>query len=120
MIALEVFLNRKRLARAGVGTDGVLTAMTTWVRRPGTGGRLGRGKLSFSLNGFRRAGGVGEHFTWVNRKLEPGDVLTIKVIRAAKVDEPRQRAAEDPALVERQQKRYYRRLKEKFEKARTP
>jgi len=117
MIALEVFLNRKRLARAGVGTDGVLTAMTSWVRRFATGGRLGRGELSFSLNGFRRARGVGEDFTWVNRKLEPGDVV---MIRAAKVDEPRQRAAEDPALVERQQRRYYRRLKEKFKKAGTP
>jgi hypothetical protein len=33
MIAFDVFLNRKKLVRAGVGTDGVLTAMTTWVRR---------------------------------------------------------------------------------------
>jgi len=33
MIAFDVFLNRKKLARAGVGSDGVLTAITTWVRR---------------------------------------------------------------------------------------
>ena len=33
MIAFDVFLNRKKLARAGIGSDGVLTAMTTWVRR---------------------------------------------------------------------------------------
>ena len=31
MIAFDVFLNRKKLARAGVGSDGVLTAITTWV-----------------------------------------------------------------------------------------
>jgi hypothetical protein len=124
MIAFEVFLNRKKLARAGVGSDGVLTAVTTWVRR-----RAGRtaGKrlqpqwdrdLSFSLGGYRSTNGdVGEHFKWEDRKLKPGDVLTIKVITAARVDEPRRRIAEDPKVVERSQRRYYRRLKRKFEKS---
>jgi hypothetical protein len=32
MIAFDVFLNRKKLARAGMGSDGVLTAITTRVR----------------------------------------------------------------------------------------
>lgn len=120
MIAFEIFLNRKRLARAGAGSDGVLTAMTTWARGPETTNPRQPGVLSFGLSGFRRAKGVGEHFTWINRELKPGDVLTIKVIRAAKVDEPQYRAKEDPALVERQQRRYYRRLKRSFHKARRP
>ena len=122
MIAFDVFLNRKKLARAGVGSDGVLTAITTWVRRRAPERRGKRPQwdrdLSFSLSGYRSANGdVGEHFKWEDRKLKPGDVLTIKVITAAHVDEPRRRSAEDPELVERSQRRYYQRLKRKFEKS---
>jgi hypothetical protein len=123
MIAFDVFLNRKRLARAGVGSDGVLTAITTWVRRraPERRGKRPRWDrdLSFSLGGYRSTNDeVGEHFKWEDRKLKPGDVITIKVITAARVDEPRRRIAEDPESVERSQRRYYQRLKRKFEKLR--
>jgi hypothetical protein len=123
MIAFDVFLNRKRLARAGVGSDGVLTAITTWVRRRAPERRRKRPRwdrdLSFSLGGYRSTNDeVGEHFKWEDRKLKPGDVITIKVITAARVDEPRRRIAEDPELVERSQRRYYQRLKRKFEKLR--
>jgi hypothetical protein len=124
MIAFDVFLNRKKLARAGMGSDGVLTALTTWVRRRAsrTGGKQRRPQwdrdLSFSLAGYRSTNGnVGEHFKWEDRRLKPGDVLTIKVIDAARVDEPRRRIVEDSKLVERSQRRYYQRLKRKFEKS---
>jgi hypothetical protein len=121
MIAFDVFLNRKKLARAGVGSDGVLTAMTTWVRRRAPQARGKHRKwdrdLSFSLGGYRSTNGhIGEHFKWEDRKLKPGDILTIKVITATQVDEPRRRIVEDPELVERSQRRYYQRLKRKFEK----
>ena len=102
-----------------MGSDGVLTAITTWVRRrgPETFGKQWDRDLSFSLGGYRsKNGDVGEHFKWEDRKLKPGDVLTIKVITAAQVDEPRRRIAEDPELVERSQRRVYQRLKRKFEK----
>jgi hypothetical protein len=120
MIAFDVFLNRKKLARAGVGSDGVLTAITTWVRRraPESDGKRPRWDrdLSFNLSGYRSTNGdVGEHFKWVDRRLKPGDVLTIKVIIAADVDEPKHHIAEDPKLVERSQRRVYQRLKRKFE-----
>jgi len=123
MIAFEVFLNRKKLARAGIGSDGVLTAITTWVRHrtPQSDGKRQRWDrdLSFSLGGYRSSNGdVGEHFKWEERKLKTGDVLTIKVITVARVDEPRRRIVEDPKLVERLQRRHYQRLKRKFEKAR--
>jgi hypothetical protein len=123
MIAFEVFLNRKKLARAGVGADGVLTAITTWVRRRVPESDAKRPQwdrdLSFNLSGYRSTSGdAGEHFKWQERKLRAGDVLTIKVINATRVDEPRQRITEDPRAVERSQRRYYQRLKRKFEKAR--
>jgi hypothetical protein len=122
MIAFDVFLNRKKLVRAGVGTDGVLTAMTTWVRRRAPRARGKRPQwnrdLRFDLSGYRSTnGGMGEHFNWEDRKLKPGDVLTIRVITAAHVDEPRRRMAEDPQWVERSQRRYYQRLKRRFEKS---
>jgi hypothetical protein len=122
MIAFDVFLNRRKLARAGIGSDGVLTAMTTWVhraRRSSGNPRLARRDqvLSFSLGGYRSTkGDVGEHFNWEDRKLNVGDLLTIKVITAERVDPPRRRVSEDPKLIERSQRRYYQRLKRKFEK----
>ena len=124
MIAFDVFLNRKKLARAGMGSDGVLTAMVTWVRRRSSRPNGKRRQpqwerdLSFSLAGYRSTNGeVGEHFKWEDRKLKPGDVLTIKVIAAVRVDEPKRRIAQDPEFVERSQRRYYQRLKRKFEKS---
>ena len=124
MIAFDVFLNRKKLARAGVGSDGVLTAMVTWVRRrsPPTNGKRRQPQwerdLSFTLAGYRSTNAeVGEHFKWEDRKLKPGDVLTIKVIAAVRVDEPKRRIAQDPEFVERSRRRYYQRLKRKFEKS---
>ena len=124
MIAFDVFLNRKKLARAGMGSDGVLTAMVTWVRRRSSRPNGKRRQpqwerdLSFSLAGYKSTNGdVGEHFKWEDRKLKPGDVLTIKVITAARVDEPKRRTAEDPEFVKRSQRRYYQRLKRKFEKS---
>jgi hypothetical protein len=122
MIAFDVLLNRKKIARAGVGSNGVLTAITTWVRRraPESGGKRPRWDrdLSFNLSGYRSTNGnVGEHFKWEDRRLKPGDVLTIKVINATRVDEPKRRIAEDPKLVERSQRQYYQRLKRKFEKS---
>jgi hypothetical protein len=124
MIAFDVFLNRRKIARAGVGSDGVLTAITTWVRRRAPKGHGRRPRwdrdLSFSLGGYRATkGDIGEHFKWEDRKLKPGDVLTIKVINVAVVDEPRRRVVENPELIERSQRRYYKRLKQKFEKGRT-
>lgn len=123
MIAFDVFVNRKKVARAGVGSDGVLTAMATWVRRQALEEKNKRRKvrwdqdLSFSLGGFRRVNGFGEQLKWKDQKLKPGDVVTIKVITALSVDEPVGRIREDPMVVERSQNRYYRRLKRKFEKA---
>ena len=122
MIAFDVFLNRKKLARAGIGSNGVLTAMTTWIRRARRSGgnqRLARWDqaLSFSLGGYRSTkGDVGEHLNWEDRRLKVGDLLTIKVITAERVDQPRRRVSEDPKLIERSQRRYYQRLKRKFEK----
>ena len=77
MIAFDVFLNHKKLARAGVGSDGVLTAITTWVcRRASRTSENQRQaqrdpRLSFSLAGYRSTkGDVGEHFKWEDRKLK--------------------------------------------------
>jgi hypothetical protein len=120
MIAFDVFLNRKKLARAGVGADGVLTAITTWVRHRAPESDTKRPRwdrdLSFTLSGYRSTNGdAGEHFKWEDRRLKPGDVVTIKVINSSRVDEPRRRIAEDPKRVERSQRRVYQRLKRKFE-----
>lgn len=102
MIAFVVFL--QKLARAGVGSDGEFTAITTWTHRRTHlyDGRRPRWnfELIFSFSGYRSTNGdVGEPFKWQDRKLRAGDVVTIKVINAACVDESSRRMAEDSKAV---------------------
>ena len=124
MIAFDVWLNRKKLVRAGVGSEGVLTTVTSWVRRRapesnGTRSRWDR-DLSFKVVGYRSAKGqIAEHLYWEDVRLKPGDVLTIKVVNTPTADQPRRRIPEDAKLVERSQRRVYQRLKRKFENSKS-
>lgn len=57
MKAFIVFLNGKRLCAAGVGPNGVLTAIIDWVR--GGPKRRADGHFGFHVGGL--GGGTGEH-----------------------------------------------------------
>ena len=114
---------------AGVDSDGVRTADDAWVRCSAPLGQAGRARhtprwdcdLSFSLAGGSTHQPMATQAKTLSGKIEspsPGEVLTIKATTTARVDEPRRRVVEDPELVERSQRRYYQRLKRKFEKPR--
>jgi len=103
MRAFEVSINRKRLCLAGIGDDGVLSAIVNWVTREASG------------NLFLEVGGLispaDEHVAWVSHKrLRVGDRVEVRIVEARSVDKPKMRRRMDPAQRVRDQKRYVRRM----------
>ena len=94
MIALTVYLNRKRLTMAGADDLAVLNAIVTAVGDLGASTAPVHPKrsidLHLSVGGLtrRRDQAPDEHLRWVNlRRLKVGDRISIKIIRTAKPDE---------------------------------
>jgi hypothetical protein len=107
MRAFEVSLNGKKLCLAGIGDDGVLTAIVNWVTRGGKG------------DSFLRVGGlittVSEHVAWVNHKpLRVGDQVKIRLVEKSVVDGPTAKHRVDPTKQIRYQKRYVRMMAKKL------
>jgi hypothetical protein len=103
MRAFEICLNGEKLCIAGIGDDGVLSAIIHWV----TGGsgadlRLYVGGL---INPRK------EHVSWIeHRNLSVGDVIQVKVVAADSVDEPTRRTADETASALEDRKQYVRRM----------
>ena len=84
MRAFEVYLNGKRVSLAGIGDDGVLTAIVGCVTAKG------RRDLFLEVGG--KVSPADEHVAWINHKpLRLGDQLQIKLVEATTVDEPTKR-----------------------------
>jgi hypothetical protein len=101
MRAFDVYLNQKKLCRAGVGDDGVLSAIVNWVT-----GR-DRGDL------FPEVGGLispqKQHVHWVRQKpLRVGDRIQVRIIETTLVDKPVKQPRTDPAVLLRAKKQYLR------------
>ena len=107
MRAFEVHLNGKRLCLAGVGEDGVLTAIIDHVTGP----------KGSSLH--LRVGGlvspIGKHFIWRDRRLQVGDEVLVKIAETVSVDKPRKKIyLQNPEADEKRQKAYVRAMAKKF------
>jgi hypothetical protein len=105
MRAFEVALNGKKLCLAGIGDDGVLTTIVSWVTRGGKG------------DSFLRVGGlitpVNEHVAWTEHKpLRVGDRSRSESSRKAWSMSLPTRAGPTKQL--RSQKRYVRMMAKKF------
>lgn len=91
---------------AGIGDDGVLTAIVNWVATKGAG------DLFLSVGGI--VGPVSEHVKWVKQDLSVGDVITIKVVEASSSDAPSKRERSNPADDLKYQKNYVRAMAKKL------
>jgi hypothetical protein len=84
MKALEVFINGHHLCVAGVGDDGVLSAIVNWVGGPDK-----------EENFFLQIGGLDsradEHLRWESPSIGVGAEVLVRVVEAATVDPPRER-----------------------------
>lgn len=83
MRALEVHLNKRKLCVAGVGENGVITAIISCVLRSG------RDELLLDTGGLVST--TEENLRWHQRKLRVGDSVQIRIVEASKSDKPRTR-----------------------------
>jgi hypothetical protein len=101
MRAFEVFLNGKKLCLAGIGDDGVLSAIVNWVVGDQTA------DLFLEVGGL--VSPVREHVKWVKQKpLRVGDEIRVKIVETSSTDRPIKKHRIDPAKELRSQKRYVR------------
>ena len=117
MTVFDVFLNERKLCRAGVGGEGVLDAIVTWVKLSGEAARTAR-KYKQPLEETRlRVGGLRNdtHVRWSERMLDTGDRVTIAVAQSHTWDPAEHRKRDSPAERRRQERRYYLHLKKQYE-----
>jgi hypothetical protein len=98
-LRFEVLLNRRRVALIGTESFGVVSAIISWVQRsPNALTDEVRGQPDFDESKFLREtctldlGGLDStthhHFGWDPINLEPGDEVTVRVVRGGECDSP--------------------------------
>jgi len=117
MPAFQVSLNGKKVATAGVGGHGVLSANVTWVRRKGEQTRAKKpGGVEEEL--FLHLGGLitpkQEHVSWADCRLKVGDEVNVKIVESSIIDRLRVRRRSDPARDLREQSKHVRMMAKKF------
>jgi len=81
MRAFEVSVNGERLCSAGIGDDGVLTTIVSWLARPSGG------SMHLEVGGLISQ--TKEHVTWVRQKpLSLGDTVQVKIVEIEAADNP--------------------------------
>jgi hypothetical protein len=89
MLAFEVYINGKKQCTAGIAGPAVLTAAVCWVLRNPAQRRLRRKELNLGVGGL--VSRSDEHLEWLQRDLQSGDEVTIRILETARVDKPRKR-----------------------------
>jgi hypothetical protein len=117
MTVFDVFVNDRKLCRAGVGRDGVLNAIVSWVKLTGEAARTARRLKAPTEETRLQVGGLSNdiHRRWPEQMLKTGDRITVAVEAAKTFDPPVREKRRDPKLEEEREKSYYLRLKRKFE-----
>lgn len=107
MIGFEVQINDEAPVTAGAEDLSVLTAILTMV--------FARQDLSLRVGGMiSRSATDNEMLDWVDRRLQAGDTVKLKVIERASGSEALRHTRTDPDLEEKAQRKYYERLKEEY------
>lgn len=91
MIAFEVFVNGKKLCVAGVGDEGVLTSVLTFVRRSHSqpAAEESPGRIDLHVGGLvSYPDHSSQHVDWLNQDVAVGDEITIRVVETEMIDEP--------------------------------
>jgi hypothetical protein len=95
MIVFEIELNGVSVGRAGTDDLSVLTAIITAVGKlgPHSHGAAGyetnyHADLSVSGLTARANATADEHLGWLKQRLDPGDVVTIKIVESPSADSP--------------------------------
>src|SRR5687767_2219369 len=96
MKCFEVTINGEKVCTAGVGDDGVLTSIVSFVMSNNASDETGESQNDNSENLDLRVGGltnrefgVTEHVEWFHQGLAVGDEIVIRIIEASVCDEPK-------------------------------
>lgn len=96
MKCFEVTINGKQVCTAGIGDDGVLTSIVSFVMRRNASDKPGESQNDNSENLDLRVGGLTnresgatEHVEWLHQGLAVGDEIVIRIIEASVCDEPK-------------------------------
>jgi hypothetical protein len=104
MIAFEVAVNGERLCTAGVGDEGVLTVMLTFVGS--------RQELDLDIGGLARD----TNLKWLVPRLpQVGDQILVRIVETEQPDEPSTREPGVRSFAEAQEREYYEHLKRKYD-----
>jgi len=114
MIAFEIHLNGKKKCTAGIRGPCVLTACLSWVLREPRSRRGKRAELNLGVGGL--VSRSDEFLEWLQRDLQPGDEVTIRIIEATRVDKPKKRRIKrkTPAQIQRRKQAFVRRMAKEF------
>jgi len=117
MRVFDVFVNDEKLCRAGVGDDGVLDTIVTWVKLTGEAAEEARRSNVPVEETTLHVGGLSNHThqRWVQRMLTVGDHVTIAVASARHADAPSHIRKQNRKQDEERERRYFLRLKAKYE-----
>jgi hypothetical protein len=110
MIAFEIYINGKLTCTAGIGGPCALTACLSWVLREPQNRHGKRKELNFGVGGL--VSSSKEFLEWVQRDLQPGDEVTIRIVEAAKVDKAKKKRIKraTPAEIKRRKQSLVRRM----------
>ena len=110
MIGFHVQVNDDAPIQAGDAAISVLSAIVSYA--------ASRNELELSLGGLiAQDSSTREHVDWLRRELKVGDRIVLTVVDTGEPDPPPTRTREDPGFAEQQERKYYERLKARFERS---
>lgn len=116
MICFEITINDEKICTAGlVNGRGVLTTIIDRLMREPAEEDQGEA-AHVTVGGLANYGNNDtEHLDWVKRPLSVGDQVSIRVVDSDDIDDPVSRERIDPDFEEKEERKYYERLKKKYE-----
>lgn len=122
MIVFEIKVNGEQASNAGIDSKGVLNIIITWVKKNQEkliSNEVNKNQFEeeITLNVGGLASGTNDNrlnLNWINRTLQVGDEINIKIIENSHIDEPTRKEEENLNLIEQQERQYYEQLKQKY------
>jgi hypothetical protein len=111
MPAFLISVNGRKLCTAGLAEDGVVTTIVNAISNQGPEAGAEKEVLELHVGGLISR--TREHVAWLERQLEPGDEISIRILDHASPDAPR-RKRETAAERKQWQQAYVRRMAEEF------
>ena len=121
MLCYDVYKNGERICRAGIGEEGVLTVILSWVSNEAKGvRRLPRYRSNLHIGGlYQPEPEVNAHVRWTEPVINIGDEVIVRVVEAPTADEPISTQIDDPDYINQREREYYEVLKQKYEPTRS-